>query len=117
MACIPVNEIKVGMVLTKDACDRNKRVLLGAGGIISEKHLKIFRMWGVLEVEIEGDSPANNDDNPIKQLSSTQAEEVKIRARRLFQHCDTSHAFSKELLRLAVTRLARHKLREAANGA
>lgn len=61
MATIKLKHIELGAILSDDAKDMNGRMLLSAGSEIQEKHLKIFKTWGVTEVSVVGDDPLEND--------------------------------------------------------
>jgi len=50
------DDLVPGMVLAEAAVHMNGRVLLSAGACLTEKHLKIFKTWGVTEAYINGGS-------------------------------------------------------------
>jgi len=54
MGVINLEDLESGMVLAADAKARNGRVLLNAGSVLTEKHLHIFKAWGVTEADIQG---------------------------------------------------------------
>ena len=53
MGKVNLDDIKPGMKLERDVQERSGRVLLRAGTEITERHLNIFRTWGVAEADIE----------------------------------------------------------------
>lgn len=55
MTVLRLESLNPGMVLSRDVCDRKGRVLLPAGAELTEKHLRIFQTWGVVEADITGD--------------------------------------------------------------
>lgn len=61
MTTIKLKHIELGAILSDDAKDVNGRMLLSAGSEIQEKHLKIFKTWGVTEVSIIGDDPLEGE--------------------------------------------------------
>jgi len=107
MGLISLNDIKPGMVLAAEVKDRGGRVLLAAGQEISEKHLKIFKTWGVTDANIEG---ASQEDMVSQDLAAVdpaihrQAEEEVLAK---FRHAGTTHPGLKELARLATMRRVR----------
>jgi hypothetical protein len=112
MAIINIENISPGMVLASDVKDRAGRVLLAAGNAVNEKALRIFKMWGVTEAEIEG---IQQEDVEARAAASVNPEHLRAaeqRVRDLFRHCDAEHVVVKELTRLAALRLAR-KMEEA----
>ncbi|WP_321405178.1 HDOD domain-containing protein [Maridesulfovibrio sp.] len=58
-----VGDIKTGMRLAEDVKGANGRFLLAAGTVIEEQHLRVFNIWGVSEVEVEGSGGGENDSD------------------------------------------------------
>ena len=54
MGFINTNDLKIGMVLAQAALNRNGTVILREGSALTEKHINLFKAWGVTEVDIEG---------------------------------------------------------------
>lgn len=105
MAIIPIDSLSAGMQLKSDVCDRSGRMLLPAGGELTERHLKIFRTWGVLEADIEDggslDAPqplARVDVDPARLAAAEEA------VRRLFRMNDPEHPAIRELMRICTAR-------------
>lgn len=112
MALVHIDNLTAGMVLARNVCDRSGRLLLPAGAELTAKHFGIFRMWGVLEAEIVGDSPAGEDNEAAANLELDPAALAKAREEieRLFVHNDFEHPAIKELMRLCVDRRAARAL-------
>lgn len=53
MAKAPVDELACGMVLAGDVLGSNGRMLLTRGTVLAASQLRVLRIWGVAEVEIE----------------------------------------------------------------
>lgn len=111
MGMLPIDNLEIGMVLANDVQDRNGRMLLGAGAELTQKHLVIFRTWGVMEADIAGIDYA--DDTPslpaeIDPAELAAAEEVLL---PLFCYTGTDHPALRELLRIAAIRRVQHGLR------
>lgn len=64
MAIIRTSEVTPGMVLAVDARDMSGRLLLAAGGEVTPKHLKIFKTWGVTEVDVQEMGSAGTQPEP-----------------------------------------------------
>ena len=47
-------ELEPGMVLASGMKDRDGRRLLGKGVKLTSKHLRIIKMWGIVEADVEG---------------------------------------------------------------
>jgi len=59
MGVVYVKNLKVGMVLSDDVRDINSRLLLAKGQKIQSKHIRIFKIWGITEVNVTGDEDGN----------------------------------------------------------
>ena len=105
---VAVENIETGMVLASDVHDRSGRMLLGAGAELTQKHLVIFRTWGVLEADIVGHGSAEGADqipadvDPLELVAAEQA------LSPLFRHANMAHPAIIELLRLAALRKVQH---------
>ena len=106
MGMTAIDKIEPGMVLAAEAKDRNGKILLNAGAAITEKHLRIFKMWGVHELDIEGVDQAQLAAETLSQIDPAALAEAEERARALFVHCDSANPVVQELLRLCTLRLA-----------
>ena len=99
MPLVEVGDLEEGMILGKDIKDRSGRTLLKADMELSEKHLKIFKTWGISHVEIQGDdTPA--DLQSIIDAHPELEEQAEETAVNLFQHVDTKHEFFSTLIPL-----------------
>lgn len=109
MGLISINDLRPGMILAGNVKDRNSRVLLAAGQEISDKHLKIFKMWGVTDADIKG---AVQEDMVVQDMAEVDpvvyqdAEQVTL---DVFRNANVEHPGMKELARLATLRRAKPK--------
>ena len=107
MSMISFDNLEPGMVLSADVKDRSGRVLLAAGNTLTEKSLRVFKMWGVTEAEVAG---VAQEEIIAKKSASLNPELVKAaesNVETLFTHCDKEQPLIKELFRLTVLRAAR----------
>lgn len=105
MAIIPIDNLAAGMVLKSNVCDRSGRMLLPSGGELTDRHLKIFRTWGVLEADIEGDDGVETtQDFIIEDVDPGSLAEAEEQVRCIFRHNEQEHPAIKELMRLCITR-------------
>lgn len=111
MGIIQTDNLKPGMTVAADVLDRNGRLLLGAGSELTDRHIYVFRMWGVVETDIVGLDEDNDSgmftetDNP--EILAAAEEEVKY----LFRHADIEHPVINQLVKLSVQRRVRHASR------
>lgn len=109
MAVVHIDNLASGMVLSRNVCDRSGRLLLPAGAELTDKHFSIFRMWGVLEVEIVGESIAEDTEaspSPSAEIDPELLAEARGEVERLFIYNDPEHPAIKELMRICTERRA-----------
>ena len=107
MGKVALENIETGMVLSSDVYDRSGRMLLGAGAELTQKHLMIFRTWGVLEADIagQGDEAADQIPADVDPLELAAAEQALA---PLFRHTNRDHPVILELMRIAALRKVQH---------
>ena len=110
MAVVHIDNLTPGMVLSRDVCDRSGRMLLPAGAELTGKHFSIFRMWGVLEVEVAGDAVVEDAETtaPLDQeMDPELLAQARAEMERLFIYNDPEHPAIKELMRICTERRAK----------
>lgn len=109
MALVHIDNLAPGMVLKQNVCDRSGRLLLPEGSELTEKHLTIFRTWGVLEVDITADSDVDGGAAPLREeMDPDRLAAAEAAVKPLFVHNDLDHPAIKELLRICIARRAVH---------
>jgi hypothetical protein len=105
MGLIHIDDIIPGMKLAGDVKDQTGRVLLTAGHEVTERHVRIFRMWGVIEADIEGIDRDEISASSAAHVDPEMLEDVRNRANARFRHADLEHPAMKELYRLYTQRM------------
>ena len=104
LALVPLNQLMAGMVLAEDAVCLNGRVLLRRGSTLTEQHLKIFRTWGLADVDIVGADgttvTAGVSDDADPELVKKERKAINER----FRHVDTGNQMISALIRCALAR-------------
>ncbi len=108
MALVAVDSLETGMVLAGDVLDRNGRMLLGAGVELTQKHLAIFRTWGVTEVNIVGGDSDDDNESLPSEVDPEVLAAAQERLLPLFVLAGTDHPVMHELLRLAAIKKVLH---------
>ncbi|UPU38250.1 hypothetical protein M1B72_03740 [Geomonas paludis] len=106
---VHIDNLTPGMVLSRNVCDRSGRMLLPAGAELTDKHFSIFRMWGVLEVEVAGDAVVEDAETPAPlnlEIDPERLAEARAEMERLFIYNDPEHPAIKELMRICTERRA-----------
>jgi hypothetical protein len=100
------------MVLSAGAKNQHGQMLLAAGTALEEKHVRILKSWGVVEVDIvdtgdANDAAAASDVPPEFQLKAGEVEEQR------FVIAERKHPALSELFTLAKNRTAKRLWRES----
>ena len=98
---VACSELREGAVLSRDAVDRNGRLIVARGTALTARHVKGLRTWGISSVEIErGDSEEAAEPEPLDP-----EEEARIRAR--FVRADAGDPITSRLIEVCLERAAR----------
>ncbi|MCF8030961.1 MAG: HDOD domain-containing protein [Desulfohalobiaceae bacterium] len=107
MQRVSVNKATPGMVLEDDVRDQKGRFLFKAGQSITDKHIRIFKIWGVTEIwtenEQSGKEEAAREDASIPEETLDRAEDL---VRESFRDNSLEDPFIGELYRICVERTA-----------
>jgi putative nucleotidyltransferase with HDIG domain len=106
MGIISVDQLKQGMVLADDVADCNSRLLLKKGGTVEPKHIRMFKMWGVGEVQVQG--TVDTDAETGTGSDPAHFEEVAHRTAKRFRFNDLNHPLIKQLFTLSVHHRTKH---------
>lgn len=101
------------MVLKRDVRGTNGMVILGRGAEITDRHIAIFRSWGVIEAEVETEAAPSAVAPPPEPLTPAQRQAVEGELERLFRHNDPTDPVIEELLAICRQRLT---LKKATHG-
>ncbi|MFQ5450548.1 MAG: hypothetical protein ACE5E9_07945 [Nitrospinaceae bacterium] len=120
MKRVRTRDLKEGMVPEKDVRDRSGRLILASGQVITARHIRTFKAWGVTDVEVE--TPSSEDSGEISADRDVPAppvpEKVKEEIENLFRFTDKSHPAMAELVDLCTLRkMESQKEKEPDNGA
>ena len=110
MNVVKTDKLKIGQILAEEVRDINGRLLLAKGNAIQPNHIRIFKIWGISEVNVAG-APKSKDkfDHPLNPELFEQAQkDMKL----LCRHVDLDHPAIKEIFKLAVQFRCRHNIVE-----
>lgn len=104
MKNVKLEEVEPGMILARDVKGRFGRGLLLTGNMVTEKHIRIFKSWGITEIIIE-----KKLDSGIDELQkSPEVHESHVRQeaelQKLFKFNDGKHPAVRELFQVALKR-------------
>ncbi len=106
MGLISVDQLKKDMVLANDVKDLSGRLLAGKGLKLTDGHLRLFKAWGILEADIEGESSRDTDENALVDLDPGLLKTAEELVSRRFMHSDLDHPANYKLFQLCVLQTA-----------
>ena len=104
MKNVKLDEIRSGMVLARDVKGRFGRGLLLAGNVVTEKHLKIFKSWGVTEIIVEKNQESSEERLEKPPEAPAHYNRIERRMKGLFKFNDFKHPAVRELFQIALNR-------------
>ena len=104
MGIITIDKLTPGMKLAAPVKDRGGRVILASGQELTEKHLKILRMWGITQADVFGSEAQSAEGPEATKAESDLLAEAEQHVEELFHHAGNEHPAVQELRRLAVRR-------------
>ncbi len=115
MGKVDIDQLAVGMRLSKAVKDLSGRVLMGEGSPVTESSIRILKMWGVVEVDIVDAGNEGQESSTFSHLDPNVVEEAAREAAERFRHTDQKLEVVGELIRLTTLRIARAKTKEMRN--
>lgn len=91
MAILKINELAPGMTLTEEVRGANGRFLVGAGAVLTEKHLRVMKLWGVVEAAV-AETEGRQDGEPEPALDPRLGKLCEERVDDLFTLADKTES-------------------------
>jgi HD-like signal output (HDOD) protein len=111
MNSIKTDKLVPGQVIAEEVRDINGRLLLASGNEIQSNHIRIFKIWGISEVNVAGEASSKGKFDP--ELDPELIKQARESMTILCRHVDMEHPVIKELFKLAVQFRCKHDLVEA----
>ena len=108
MGIIHINKLKPGMVLDEEVRDINGRLLLKKDKQIQSAHIRIFKIWGITEVNVRGSN--SNKEASNSSVAPEQIEKIKETTLDQFRYADLDHPAIKEIFRISVLFRSKYNL-------
>jgi hypothetical protein len=113
MGKVSVSNLKPGMTLDSDVLDITGRLLLGSGTGIDEKHIRIFKTWGIVEVDVRGAEDSNTEKFDDLHADIMIVNQAKKDLLQIFRHTDLVSPVIRELFRIALDNRVRTMVEES----
>jgi len=105
MGTVRTTQLKLGMVLADDVLDVKGRLLLTKGKPIGSEHIRIFKIWGIPQVQILG-AQGENEPLAAPPVDPGRLEAVRKETEFVFRYTDRDHPAIREIFSLAVNHRA-----------
>lgn len=109
MAMINIDDLEPGMMLAEDLRSPQGRLILGAGELLTQAHIRTCKAWGVLAADIANVSREEVEARADKDLDPELLEYCREVARECFLENGKEFPAQRELTRQFVLRLARRE--------
>lgn len=76
MARLILDDVKPGMMLNEAVKNNNGQMLLDEGAVLTEKHIKAMKMWGIMDVSVK-DSGEIEEGQSGENINPAQLEKAK----------------------------------------
>ena len=107
MGAINLESLKPGMILAADLRSPQGRLLSPKGSALSEKELKLCKIWGISEADVQGVSEEEAEAESLDRISPSVLKACKALALSRFRRESFGHPMMRELGRQFVMRTAR----------
>lgn len=105
MGLLKVDDFKPGMILAADLRSPQGRMLMSKGLVLTEKHIRMCKIWGVVEGDILGEDGQPPENQPAV-LDPALVERAKELAGTYFCLNDLHHPVVRETAKLFIERIA-----------
>ncbi|MCK9273937.1 MAG: HDOD domain-containing protein [Syntrophales bacterium] len=102
MGLVKLADLEPGMTLTADVRNHDGRFLLSSGTILAEKHIRIFKAWGIIEAEADG--IRSEKISRAEHCGPGDLEFIRASADDFFFRNDLQHPVIKELKKIHIER-------------
>jgi len=107
MPRIKTESLKEGAVVSADVKNIDNMLLVPAGTKLTARHITIFQMWGITEVDVQAATGTGDDGDPLKQLPPDVLVKLAADLEALFWQPDKTSPVFKTIFNLLLLRRAR----------
>ncbi len=110
MGIVSIQDLRTDMVLADDVRDCRNRLLMSKGTVLNEKYLRICKMWGVIEADVEGISGGDIYASAVGNFDAKTIAAAEEIVQNRFCHADVDHPAIRELAHLCTLWTAEGKI-------
>jgi hypothetical protein len=109
MGNVLIDNLVAGMIVASDVFDRSGRLLLGAGVELNDTHRRMFRSWGIPEVDIVGCDTQETTQPVDNGIDAQRLQEMEAELKPRFRNTNLAYPAMGELFRLCLLRKFFHE--------
>ena len=79
MIRVGIEDLKSGMILEQPVRNHQGVLLLEAGSKITKKNIRIFKSWGVDEINVKGEATRAGDTPGQPESQITESDEIQLK--------------------------------------
>jgi len=98
MFLLGLTDLRPGMMLAADVRNRYGRLIASRGTALTAERIRVFKIWGVVEVEISGEKERGNGDGSSKKGPCPLPEDHLRSLEKRLMHTDRSHPAIRTLM-------------------
>jgi len=117
MGLVKINQISPGMSLAEDLRDSRGRFLLPNGADLTERNIRVLKMWGVIEANIRGVEAEDMEGAAAREIDPALMEAAERTVHGRFRYSGADDPVARELFRLATLRRAEQMQRQPGGSA
>ena len=115
MGLVNIEDLKPGMITAEPVINNEGVVLKPGGQEVSEKSIRIFKMWGIAEINIQNVESDDSTDLHDVTHDPEFLRSIQNDTRFRFRHTNPKQRVNRIMYKLSVQRLLKEKSMETAD--
>lgn len=96
------------MEVNADVMNVNGMMLFGQGAILTERHIRMLKTWGIEVIDIVGSEPEGSTDSTAEPLAPEICAKIEQELKFRFKHVNLELPIARQIWELAKIRLERN---------
>lgn len=115
MPTVKLDQIAEGMCVIHPVVNHLGQVIIESGEEVTEKHLRVFRMWGITEVNVKSETGAAHADSAVNNIPQEIIDQARIHVKNRFRHTHFTDPAIHALAKINLNTTIRRLMKEAAH--
>lgn len=104
---VPMDKLRAGMEVAADVNNLNGVLMVARGTVLTERHLRILKMWGIESIEIAGGEDGPPPDRTESEYPTELLRVAESRVDQRLKHVVVNNKTLAKIRHLAILRTAR----------